>query len=310
MASRFSRSLGPLRDAARTVRQSLVLQNARIFAGRQLHRLSDGGTLDVDLAARIGMGALLAYALRLHAHAELTGRRATIVSTSRLYGTGGDVFGEYFHRPVPAKGWKPDNALVNEWLLLRAAPWTMSLDSAHRLFREHFRPKPVLEQHIGEPFDLSIHFRGTDKVAESGFVARDAMLAAIDGFAPARGKGKSIFLATDEPAFELMVRERFPLARFATFNLGEVADGQARHFSKLSPGDKALEALVNVFQIANARVCVRTSSYLSAMSRIVNPDLRTHTINVNRFSQIFPEDQILIAEASDFPPLTDRAQPC
>lgn len=299
MAAKFLKLPGSISKAARQIAKSVYLQNAKIFMGRQFYRLANEGALDIDLSNKIGMGAMLAYALRLHAFADLTHRQATIISTSRLYGTGGDVFSEFFHRPTPVADWKPSNALVNDWLLLRAAPWTMSLDTAHLLFRRYFRPKPILEEHIREPFDLSIHFRGTDKVSESGFVAQDRMLDAIADYARDRGAGKSIFLATDEASFEAVLRERFASARIATFNLGHVNSGVARHFSQLPPQDKALEALVNIFQIANARVCVRTSSYLSAMSKIVNPDLETRTINLNAFSHIFPEDQILKLEAKN-----------
>jgi len=73
--------------------------------------------------------------------------------------------------------------------------------------------------------------------------------------------------------------------------------GTPRHFSALSPADKALEALVNIHALARAPVCIRTSSYLSAISALVAPAMRTVTVNrtIGRAAP-FPEAELLACE--------------
>jgi len=106
-----------------------------------------------------------------------------------------------------------------------------------------------------------------------------------------------VFLATDDATFAAALRAAMPGLDYTSYDLGEVESGLARHFSNLSPTDKALEALVNIFLIARAPVCVRTSSYMSAVSALANPGMRTVTINQTiGQSPPFPEHEVLERE--------------
>jgi hypothetical protein len=71
----------------------------------------------------------------------------------------------------------------------------------------------------------------------------------------------------------------------------------------LDPLLKAQEALTNMFLIARAPVCFRTSSFLSSFSKIINDSLRTVTVNKTVFEESpFPEKQVLQAESAAPPP--------
>jgi hypothetical protein len=107
-----------------------------------------------------------------------------------------------------------------------------------------------------------------------------------------------VFLATDDAGFARTIRQRWPRIVFTSYDLGEVAEGKARHFSDLGVDDKAKEALVNMFLLARAPVCVRTMSYMSSFVRLINPDIRTVTVNKRIGADTpFPERQILELEA-------------
>lgn len=255
----------------------------------------------LDLDRPVGLGGLIAHALLLHAWVEDSGTAMAIRATSPLYSPGDDdLFSRWFDRPAPHGS--PIGHHAAEHVIWDRAPRHLPLARAERLFAKHFSPGARLkdalagaEAEIGH-FELAIHYRGTDKVLDSGRVAHAAMLdAAHEPLQSAAGS--NVFLATDDASFAQALRTAYPAVRFASFDIGEVAEGQPRHFSALSPDDKAIEALVNIFMIARAKRVIRSSSYLSAMARLANPAQHTTTINSTLgHSQPFPEREILDEE--------------
>jgi hypothetical protein len=180
------------------------------------------------------------------------------------------------------------------------------LASASQLFWTYFPPKPIIADKIDavltdvpdRKFDLSIHYRGTDKALEAPLVRFEVFEKAILDFKAGGGSLQSVFLATDDTDFEAFVRQRFPETSFTTYNLGSPNDAsRGRHFSNMSPEDKAIESLVNMHLLAAAPTCIRGASYMSAISKILNPALRTVTLNRTHWdSNGFPEQEILDEE--------------
>jgi hypothetical protein len=112
---------------------------------------------------------------------------------------------------------------------------------------------------------------------------------------------REVFLATDDPTFAVHLTEQFPTQRFTSFFTDDVARpfGQPRHFSSMSGHDKAIEALVNILAIARSPLCIRTCSHLSAWSAILNPEMRTISLNrLHAGIPSFPEREIAQKEAS------------
>jgi hypothetical protein len=256
----------------------------------------------VDLNTPVGMGALLCHALLLHAHFGHQGQDGHVRATSPLYSAGSeDVLGRFFQRPAQPGGLPVLGRWATEFLLAHVRPDRVPLAEAQRLFARHFRPSAELDAAIAKAtdcpaFDLSIHFRGTDKFLESGRVTFAPMFDAIRHELAGRTTAQ-VFLATDDAAFAAALKVEMPGLDCTSYDLGEVESGLARHFSDLSPTDKALEALVNIFLIARAPVCVRTSSYMSAVSALVNPAMRTVTINRTiALTPPFPELEVLAHE--------------
>ena len=259
--------------------------------------------LAVDIDRPMGMGALLMQALIMHYHAESLALTPAIISSSRLFAANGetDFLARWFERPAPVtpllRGAARDHLF---WHVIADEP-----DLAHGsdLLARYFRPKPALLEPVETAldgrsgFDLSVHFRGTDKVSESGEVGHATMFAVLDAELERRGGVADVFLATDEPAFALALRHRWPRVAITMFERGSVPEGQARHFSRLDPHDKALEALGNMWLLSKAPLCIRTSSFLSGMARVISPALVTCTVNrASGFDRRFPERHILAEE--------------
>jgi hypothetical protein len=228
-----------------------------------------------------------------------------IVSTNPLYAShpGEDFLAHYFDRPHVSGTVTPLRRTGYNYAYRYGVDAHMPLDEAGRLLARYFQPNERLATVIAEvkggrpSFDASIHFRGTDKVLESGGVDHSRMFSPLDLLIDKLGGRGDIFLATDDESFEAATRARYARCTFTTFNIGALAAGVARHFSTMSPEDKAMEALANIFLIAFAPICIRTSSYLSAISKVAHPAMRTVTVNRTlNGSTIFPEHEIILSE--------------
>ena len=247
------------------------------------------------------MGALMAKALLVGAWAEAEGYEVAVRSTNPLYSGGEDILGRWFTgfgnggavAAVPRRA-----ARYFERFVLKRE---LSFAEAQRHFAAMFAPSAELTKLIGEVaptegFDLAVHFRGTDKLLETGAPPRDAMLALLRGHAE-QSPTRTVFLATDEPGFARAAASALPSATITRYDLRDVPEGTARHFSAMPPADKAKEALVNIFCLARAPLLIRTSSYLSAMAALANPAERTVTVNREAVTaRTFPEAQILARE--------------
>jgi hypothetical protein len=300
------KALGPLYPLLMRAKGSPAIVGLRSLGGAvPWHRARARQAVGVvDLNTPVGMGALLCHALLLHSWFGQQAMAVHVQAVSPLYSAAGeDVFARFFERPPAPAGAPLLGRWATDYLIAHVRPDHMPLARAQELFARHFRPSAELRAAIAaatpvEAFDLSIHFRGTDKFLESGLVGHEPMFAAIRAELAGRTTAR-VFLATDDAAFARALKAEFPGLDCTSYDLGEVESGLARHFSDLSPTDKALEALVNIFLIARAPVCVRTSSYMSAVSALVNPALRTVTINRTIAGKPpFPEAEVLAHEAA------------
>lgn len=270
----------------------------------KLQRKFGSRSLNVDIDTKMGLGAIIAYAIRVHAYADAEGLSANVVSSSPLYSDikNRDFFQDFFERPAP-KHEKFVSGLARKWLLHFGISQETSIEDASAIYNREFIPNDYLLSNLGQEidkcrrYDVAIHYRGTDKVIESGIVPFTKMIEQISCVLPEGGLRREVFLATDDAQFAKEVRRKFKHVNFYSYDLGDVPNGTPRHFSDLSGADKALEALVNAYLIARAKVCIRTSSYLSALSMIINPQLETRTINWTLTDDLpFPERQIFAQE--------------
>lgn len=308
-------ALEPLRPLARRALGSDLGRSLKASPGFLPFRLArrGGAPIEADIGIRMGMGAILAHAIRLWAWAEDNGVALTLRSSCPLYSDNGDFLARFLDPAALSTGPRTAqlaasvrpgrqlSAAASEWMMRYEMPRHISLPRASDIAARHLRPGPALRAELarlgaGGPFDMAIHFRGTDKFRESGAVDIGTLKTAA---APYLARATRVFLATDIAEAATAIRTAWPQIAFVSYDLGTVADGQPRHFSDLPADEKAREALVNIFMIADAPLCVRTSSYMSSLARVLNPDQRTITINRTLTAGTpFPERQILEHESA------------
>lgn len=264
----------------------------------------------VDIESRMGMGAVLAHAIVLIRYAEMHRLVPRVTSTNPLFARGGrDFLREYLGPNAGAAetDWvRPLRFRNLESVFHLGVQHHVSIADANRIFWTYLHPKPVLADRVEgvlrdlaiAQFDLSIHYRGTDKVLEGALVGHESFERAISRHVDGGGAFDVVFLATDDARFDEFVRSRWPDTSFISFNCGHPSDPSvARHFSDMPPQDKAIEALVNILLLARAPKCIRTTSYMSAMSKIANQELVTETLNRTYLdSRLFPEHEVIAEE--------------
>ncbi|MGZ4000076.1 MAG: hypothetical protein ACXVIY_05585, partial [Mucilaginibacter sp.] len=285
--------LGPLFKPLSKARHSKTLRISTailILPGQIIRARLNLPYFPVDIKGRKGMGALLRDAIQICNYAEQNKLVPRISSTNPLYSSNQDVIQTYFgpesmdHTP----GLRPLKYL-NKWSFfhLKFAKH-ISIREASRIFWVYLSPKLLISDKVnavldGVPngeFDLSVHYRGTDKVREAPMVSFSVFKDEIVRYQNDHGALHRVFLATDEPVFERYIRDEFPGVVFQTYNLGTPGNtATGRHFSSIKEEDKATEAIVNMFLLARAPCLIRSSSHMSAMSKIINPGIRTITLN-------------------------------
>ena len=264
----------------------------------------------VELSSRKGMGALLSDVLLICQYAESQGLVPQVISNNPLYASacGEDALSPYFDGLTPAGMGrkKPMNYRTLESFYHLDFSHHLPLADASRLFKKYLRPTPVITARVdsvlnalpSRRFDLSLHFRSTDKALEAEVVSYDVFAQAIEDHRKCGGGLDEVFIATDDIAFESFIRTRLVRSNISSYNLGTPTDAsRGRHFSDLPAETKAVEALVNMFLLASAPTLIRTASYMSAISKFINPGLRTVTLNRTRWgSRSYPEFEIVAAE--------------
>ena len=103
-----------------------------------------------------------------------------------------------------------------------------------------------------------------------------------------------IFVATDELAFVHFMEKRYGSARVWALDSKFLSDRLVpAHFMAGDGYEKGREALLTAIILSRCVMCVRGHSYLSAFSKILNPELRIIMLG-EPFSPIpFPEVEIL-----------------
>lgn len=305
--------LGPLfrpLSKAKHSRASRILVALFWLPSQLLRQHNNKPYFYVNIASPKGMGAVITEALLMCHYAVQNNLTPNIISTNPLYTKDrkSDFISNYLGTLLSDKSpnlkpmqfqtlWSFYHLNMDEHITLK---------ESNRFFWTYFPPKPVISDIIdkilseipNQLFDLSIHYRGTDKALEAPLISFEIYKNAVLNYQTKNNKIKSIFLATDDADFETYIKNQFPNLTFTTYNLGLTSDAsRGRHFSDISPEEKAIEAIVNIFLLSRSPCLIRGASYMSAISKIINLELKTVTLNRTHWGSTgFPEMEILAEE--------------
>lgn len=158
-----------------------------------------------------------------------------------------------------------------------ALPRSRSADLVGR----YVRVKPQIVDAVGRfaaahftgAFVVGVHYRGTDKRAETPRVPYDRVLdAAAEAVARQRPGACKVFVATDEQAFLEAAARAFP-GMVASVDALRSHDGSPVHERAGDNYRKGADALVDCLLLARCDVLIRTPSNLSLCAGFFNPEL-------------------------------------
>ena len=296
-------------------------------------RARSGNLLAVDVHSWVGLFAHMEYFLEISLHCERHALTPCFMSTSPQYvdrRRGPDWFDYFFtnlqlsteDREKVRRGLVPVCRIegIRQLGLPEDYDPQLNLENATYLVRKHIGIKPdvlqrvdaFVERHFTSKPVLGIHYRGTDKRAEAPPVSYDQVRESIDGFLSRHSECQCLFVSSDEQRFvDFLEKEYGQTLRVIYHDDHERSTTQiAVHRSR--SGDrfrKAEEAVVNCLLLSRCHALIKTASFLSAWSKLFNPDLPVLLLNPPYERQLwFPDRELVSSTVSSelLPPLRNE----
>lgn len=205
----------------------------------------------------------------------------------------GDNWWNYYFEPVqigktdgePAFLTKTDRRQSAQWVELdyENSGQRMPRELGQAIINKHIKVKPEIQKQVDDfvrqkfkgKYVIGIHYRGTDKTANSRFaeapkVPYSEMAKQIrDQIKERNLKNFKIFVATDETAFTQFLEAEFP-GRVVKTDIERSNNERPLHLGAKDPYRAGESALIDCLLLAKGNVIIRTSSNLSLFSTYIN----------------------------------------
>ena len=277
-----------------------------------------GHLMIVDIDSWVGLFAHLEWFLEIALHCEHQGLTPCFVSTSSQYvdpARGPNWFDYFF---VNRQLSEEDRALIESGSvpicrmegirqlgLPRDYDSLLNLEIGARLLSKYIGVKEPVRRKVSEFFRenlsdrrvLGIHYRGTDKGAEAPPIAYSAYRNEVSRFLEQNPEFDALFVSSDEQSFVDRVARDFDGSLPVVYHddlersLGDVPVHRSKGGDHHRKGE---EAIVNCLLLAECDALIKNASYLSAWSKLFNPELRVMLLNPPFADQLwFPERELL-----------------
>lgn len=180
---------------------------------------------------------------------------------------------------------------------------TPTLEEGQALVRKYLRAQPDLVQEVEDFWQahqlqgrvLGVHYRGTDKVSEAPRLSYQAMAAGVVESLLKHQDTVAVFVSSDEQPFVDFMRVHFDSTRIVSRDDFRRSSGRTEVHHDL---DAVLsiqrDAAINMLLLARCTSLIKTASFLSAFSVLMNPDLEVAMLNrPDDDSLHFPERELL-----------------
>lgn len=262
--------------------------------------LSTQGPITIDLRFGAGYGAILNEVLKLLAYERDNNKQFSIRVISRYYSTSQNDcalqrFFDEIEKQTHATPLSPASFKtvtinsINDTPALRAYNiFSGSIETAHELFFSRYRFKDRILKEAQERFHrltegkqhlLGLHYRGTDKTngdswAEGNPVDASEFVRHAHSIVEKHPEIDGIYVATDEQRFlDFVRREVTTLPVYGEDLKNHATHGLGLHTMPGDPAEKAKDAVMVMLMLSQCRYLLKTTSLLSAWSKVINPDL-------------------------------------
>jgi hypothetical protein len=184
-------------------------------------------------------------------------------------------------------------------------PHRMSLEESARIFRKYLKPKPHIIALVDDFWKhievkgsvVGIHFRGSDKREEAPRVSWDHCLQVLQDTLRIDENIKAVLVASDEQQFHDYVVQSVmgvPVFAYNDHFRYQAGDELPPHRTGGGEYEKGEDALINALLLSRCSTLIRTTSFLSAFSSVLNPELKVILLNKPYDNCLwYPEIEIL-----------------
>jgi hypothetical protein len=275
----------------------------------------NGNIFSIDIRSDFGFFAVMQVYLYILLHCDKNNLTPVVRFSGKNYSCeerNGNWFENYFHSKVPApletSKLSPSRRIhtsvimnVHDLGLREKYGRVLTLDIASALLEKYMGVREDILSEVDrftkEAFceeTLGVHYRGTDKASEAPRVEWATVRSEVLSLLEKVGTIRTIFLASDEPEFiEYFVASSWPV-KVVQYNCAEIYRGGIPTHKTIGDGyQKGKEALITCLLLSRCEYCLKTSSYLSAWSKLFNPKLKVMMLNrPHDHANWFPDREI------------------
>jgi len=166
-----------------------------------------------------------------------------------------------------------------------------SFDTAHDIWNKYFSFSEEILQQIPD-FDgtctVGIHYRGTDKnrdLSQANPITHDDLFVIMDDFLENNKHIHNIYCCSDEQAIIDKIIEKYSNMSIYNYNQKrsdtdtEAFFRKGQNVDKIEQHSMTIAALVDMIALSKCNTILKTSSALSAFSKIINPDLNLYAMS-------------------------------
>jgi hypothetical protein len=275
----------------------------------------NGNIFSIDIRSDFGFFAVMQLYLYILLHCDRNHLTPVVRFSGKNYSCeerNGSWFENYFYSKVPppleSSKLSPLGEIrtsvimnVHDLGLRQKYDRVITLDMASALVEKYMGVKEEIlfevAEFVKEAFHgetLGVHYRGTDKGSEAPRVEWGAVKSKVLSVIERVNTIRTIFLASDEPEFiEYFLASSWPV-KVVQFNCSEIYRGGVPTHKTTGDGyQKGREALITCLLLSRCDYCLKSASYLSAWSKIFNPQLKVMMLNrPHGHANWFPDREI------------------
>lgn len=161
-----------------------------------------------------------------------------------------------------------------------------SFQVANRIWNKYFVLSQGIEDNIPKidsENTLGVHFRGTDKTSdanEANPISQDEFIIIVKDYLSNHKEIQTIYCCSDEASFITRMKAEFNHLNIIDYDQKRATDN-SRAFHKNIPNDNKAQhtcaAIVDMIALSRCKTVLKTSSAMSAFSKIINPNVQLLT---------------------------------
>lgn len=257
---------------------------------RRVEKRTKNGVLAVDICTDHGLGSKICWCIRILSYCKEQKLQPAIRFS--YPDNKKDYFATYFtlkqSAHIPATKFTKINYITELGIEELYGDW-LTIEEGNQLFNDNIiinkwvtdEVSQFCSQHFSGKKVIGVHYRGTDKTGEAPQVPYDKVIRNIRHVKNKYLPDSVIFLSTDDNSFVSYLKSEMPeIEVIMRTDYQRSDDNTPVHTNKhLDKFEINRDAIVNSLILSHCDFLIKTSSFLSDISKIFNPSLPVVMLN-------------------------------